>query len=246
MQEFAVYRAGRFTFLREDGSIWGVTFSGATATDIPFAIDTNGDKKQELAVYRDGRVTVRNDDGSYWGFNFPGAGPDDYPLAVDTNGDRRQEFAMYNHVATQLSAKQVLGQQWSGNIAISNYSENVSRDSADRSLASMQLEDIADGGNARLSTRCSYASQLPSAIAPDPNYLRFLVDYGSRGYYNMSALFGQCHSGPGSNHHKGKAADFACGSNLTAGDQAGPRYGVARNYETCSGNGHWHYSVGGN
>jgi hypothetical protein len=38
--------------------MWGVTFAGATANDIPFAIDTDGINGQELAVYRNGRITT--------------------------------------------------------------------------------------------------------------------------------------------------------------------------------------------
>jgi hypothetical protein len=245
VQEFAVYRNGRFTFLRANGSIWSVDFAGATANDIPFAIDTNNDGKQELAVYRNGRMTVRNDNGTYWGFNFQGAGYDDMPLAIDTNGNGRQEFAIYNHVSNQLSAKQILGMQNSGRIKISDNSDNKTRDKADRSLASLQLQDIADGGGARLSTRCSYASHLSPAIAPDPTFMRFLVEYGERGYYNISALFGQCHSGTKSAHHEGKAVDIVCDTVTGHGDAAGQKYGVKRNFETCAVHKHWHYSVGG-
>ena len=244
-QEFAVYQGGTFRFLRDNGSVWSVPFAGANASDIPFAIDTNGDYKEELAVYRDGRVTVRNDNNTYWGFNFAGAGIDELPLAIDSNGNGIQEFVMYNHVPMQTTAKQLLTMRNTSMIGIADYSESPARDTADRSLASLQLADMADGGYPRLSTRCSYASQLPSTIVPDPNFVRFLVDYGTKGRYTISTLFGQCHSGPNSLHHKGKAVDLTCGANLTVGDQVGTRYGIWRNYETCAANGHWHYSVGG-
>ncbi len=246
VQEYAVYRNGRFTFLRPDGSIWGITFSGATAQDIPFVIDTNGDKKQELAVYRNGRVTVRNDDGSYWGFNFPGASWDDLPLAVDTNGDRRQEFAMYNHVSNQLSAKQVLGFYDSGRVTFNEATDCTSCDIGDRSLARLELEDIADGNTANLSTRCSYAGSLPRAITPDATFMRFLVDAGGASPLRINSLFGQCHSSAASMHHKGKAVDLNCVlPSVTPVDQVGGKYGVRRNGETCAANAHWHYSVGG-
>ncbi|HSX28376.1 MAG TPA: hypothetical protein VLF60_02905 [Candidatus Saccharimonadales bacterium] len=90
---------GRFTFLRDDGSYWGVTFAGAGYGEIPFAIDTNGDGKQELAVYYNGRMTIRKDDGSYWGFNFIGGGYGEVPLAMNFrgHGDRRQQFVVYYH-----------------------------------------------------------------------------------------------------------------------------------------------------
>jgi hypothetical protein len=249
IQEFGVYRSGRFTFLREDFSgIWGITFpGGAGAAEIPFAIDTDGSGRQRLAVYLNGRVTgmENNQTGQLWGLDFAGAGYDEMPLAGNIDGIGGQEFMMYNHVSNQLTAKQILDLQDSGRITISNYSENPSRDSADHSLATQQLADIADGGQANLSTRCTYASQLPRSINPDPTYLRFLVDFGHGTHYNMSVLFGQCHSGPSSYHHQGKAADFACGTDTGVGDQVGPRYGVRRNFETCSVNSHWHYSVNG-
>lgn len=245
VQEFAVYRSGTFRFLKDDGTTWSQAFAGANAADIPFAIDTNGDLKDELAVYRDGRVTVRNDNNTYWGFNFQGAGIDELPLAIDTDGNGRQEFAMYNHVTTQLSAKQLLAFRGANKIGIDDYSENRARDTADRSLASLQLADMATGGNPRLSTRCSYASQLPATIIANPDFMRFLVDYGTKGYYSISTLFGQCHSGPGSAHHQGKAVDLSCGANLTVGDQVGARYNVRHNNETCAAHGHWHYSIGG-
>ncbi|HSX29692.1 MAG TPA: hypothetical protein VLE73_03985 [Candidatus Saccharimonadales bacterium] len=142
-------------------------------------------------------------------------------------------------------AQQILDEWHAGKITIYDYSENKSRDSADRSLASQQLADLAAGKQARLSTRCTYASQLPSAITPDAAILQFLADYGNQSHYTLNVLFGQCHSGPGSYHHKGKAVDFACGANLAIGDNVGSKYGVKRNFETCSANGHWHYSVGG-
>ena len=90
---------GRFTFLRDDGSYWGLTFPGAGYGELPFEIDTNGDGKQELAVYYNGRMTIRRDDGSLWGFNFVGGGYGEVPLSVNLrgHGDRRQQFAVYYH-----------------------------------------------------------------------------------------------------------------------------------------------------
>src|SRR5262249_37305910 len=129
-------------------------------------------------------------------------------------------------------AQQILNLRNSGKITIADYSENPARDSADRSLASQQLEDIAAGKLAHLSTRCSYASQLPLAISPDPAILQFLADYGQQYHYTINVLFGQCHSSAASYHHKGKAVDLACGANLTIGDSVGQKYGVKRNFET--------------
>lgn len=37
---------------------------------------------------------------------------------------------------------------------------------------------------------------------------------------------------------------IASGSPPKHSGQAGPRYGVDRNYETCTGHCHWHFSVG--
>jgi hypothetical protein len=86
---------GRYTFLRDDGGYWGITFAGAGYGEQPFAIDTNGDRKQELAVYYNGRFTIRRDDGSYWGVTIPGGGFGEIPVAADTNGDGRQELGVY-------------------------------------------------------------------------------------------------------------------------------------------------------
>jgi hypothetical protein len=75
--------------------------------------------------------------------------------------------------------------------------------------------------------------------------LQFLADLGQKEHYTISVLFGQCHSGPTTFHHKGKAVDFACGLDTTSADVVGQKYGVSHNFETCKKNSHWHYSVGG-
>lgn len=241
-----MYYHGTFKILNFDNTYTTVTFPGAGRLDLPLAVDTNGNSIQELAVYRNGRVTVRNDNNTYWGFDFPNAGWGDMPLAVDINGDGRQEFAVYNHVSNQLSAKQVLGFYDSGRVTFSEATDCTSCDNNDRSLARLQLEDIADGNTANLSTRCSYAASLPRAITPDATFMRFLVDASGASAYRINSLFGQCHSSAGSAHHKGKAVDLSCTLTNTAPvDNAGSKYGVWRNYERCPDHAHWHYSVGG-
>lgn len=149
--------------------------------------------------------------------------------------------------STSSTSKETLARQiLSSKLGIQDYSASPSRDSSDRSLASQQLTDIANGKPAKLSSRCSYASQLPSSIQPDVKLLQFLADLGKESGFKISVLFGQCHSGPGSNHHKGKAVDLGCPVNTTIADRIGAKYGVRRNSESCAADSHYHYSVGGN
>jgi hypothetical protein len=142
-------------------------------------------------------------------------------------------------------AQQILNLAADRKITIADFSENPARDRADRSLASQQLQDIARGKPAHLSTRCSYASKLPASIQPDIRTLHFLADLGQNNRYTINVLFGQCHSSQSSLHHQGKAVDFACGLSTGKADSVGAKYGVKRNPETCAKNHHWHYSVGG-
>ena len=142
-------------------------------------------------------------------------------------------------------AQQILDLRSAGKITIADYSANRESDSADRSLASQQLEDMATGKPANLSTRCSYASELPPSVEPDVRILRFLTDLGEQEHYKINVLFGQCHSSSRSAHHKGKAVDFGCPLNTDTADSVGAQHEVKRNRETCARNDHWHYSVGG-
>jgi hypothetical protein len=147
--------------------------------------------------------------------------------------------------ATAAFARQILALRNQGKITIADYSANPVKDKADRSLASQQLEDIAAGKPAHLSTRCTYASQYPpsKSVAPDARILHFLADLGQQYHYKINVLFGQCHSGPSSAHHLGKAVDFGCPFNTTTPDGVGKKYGVKHNGENCAVNGHFHYSV---
>jgi|GEM_PF-1659084 len=88
---------GRYTFLDANGAYWGVNFAGATAAELAFVADTDGNGMQELGGYNNGRFTVRSDDGAYWGVSIPGAGRAEIPLAIDTDGDHKQELALYNN-----------------------------------------------------------------------------------------------------------------------------------------------------
>jgi hypothetical protein len=143
-------------------------------------------------------------------------------------------------------AQQILAHKGSQVIFSDNEFGN---DSSDRSNPSQQLEDIADGKKANLSTRCSYASSLPKSIAPNPKIMQFLADLANSGQkFEINALFGQCHSGPNSQHHEGNAVDFACTTtpfDISKADPIGEKYGVKRNNETCAANAHWHYSTTG-
>ncbi|HVE80892.1 MAG TPA: hypothetical protein VNA68_01995 [Candidatus Dormibacteraeota bacterium] len=141
------------------------------------------------------------------------------------------------------SAKAILDLGKDGKIDIADYSEAKASDSADRSLASQQLEDISNGKPASGTTRCGFA--MPSEIQPDPKLLQFLEELGQTYHYKLNSLFGQCHSSSTSNHYKGKAVDFGCPLDTAKADEVGRKYGVSHNNENCTNNGHWHYSVGG-
>ncbi|QQS20200.1 hypothetical protein IPL85_01975 [Candidatus Saccharibacteria bacterium] len=140
-------------------------------------------------------------------------------------------------------AKQILALRDSGKITIADYSSNKAADSATRSLASQQLEDMAAGKPVGITTRCAY--QMPATITPHPSLLKFLVDYGNQYHYKINSLFGQCHSA-GSQHGRGQAVDFGCPANVQLGDSIGQKYNVVRFLgESCGGPGnHWHYSLG--
>jgi hypothetical protein len=103
-------------------------------------------------------------------------------------------------------ARQILDERDRGKISIDDYSADPVRDRADRSLASQQLEDIAAGQPAHLSTRCSYAAQYPSnnTVPPDVRVLQFLADLGQQSTYKLNVLFGQCHKAGASSMHPTK------------------------------------------
>ncbi len=132
----------------------------------------------------------------------------------------------------------------SSTMKIADFSENPASDTADRSLASLQLQDMAAGKKPNTSTRCGYPNKTAD---PDINLMKFLADVAQNGPpTTINTLFGQCHS-PASNHPRGKAVDFGCPADTAALDKIGTKYGVSHNDENCtpSGNNHWHYSVGG-
>ncbi|MFN2495791.1 MAG: hypothetical protein ABR608_07775, partial [Pseudonocardiaceae bacterium] len=80
-------------------------------------------------------------------------------------------MASADELTAQL-AQQVLNLRSEGKISIEDYSADRESDLADRSLASQQLEDMAAGRPAHLSTRCSYASELPPTVEPDVKILQ--------------------------------------------------------------------------
>ncbi len=122
------------------------------------------------------------------------------------------------------------------------------QDTISRSTVELQLEDIAAGKQASSSTRCSYG--VPKFVTPDKPIMQFLADaaqHSPQKGMQFNTLFGQCHMGPGSNHHAGKAADFGCNISSTTLawlDEAAKKYGVGRNFENCAGQFHWHYEEG--
>jgi lysophospholipase L1-like esterase len=140
-------------------------------------------------------------------------------------------------------AQQLLDLDDRGKVEIDDYySEDSASDEADRSTPRKQLEDLADGKQAKGSTRCGHDN---GQIKPDAKILQFLVDLGGETKYSINSLFGQCHS-PTSLHYQGTAVDFGCNHNIIGtADRIGPEYGVKRNFETCGSHGHWHYSIGG-
>jgi hypothetical protein len=139
------------------------------------------------------------------------------------------------------AAAQILALRDAGKITIADFSSSPAADSATRSLASQQLTDIAAGKPVGITTRCGFTI---SPITPDPAILNFLVDLGGQVHYSLNSLFGQCHSSK-SKHYDGQAVDFGCPLDIATANAVGTKYGVSHNYENCSVNGHWHYSVGG-
>jgi hypothetical protein len=137
-------------------------------------------------------------------------------------------------------AQQILDLEKQGKI-IFNVLRQV--DVGTRTTPELQLVDIAAGKSPAPATRCRYTA--PSPIVPDPKLLQFMVNFGKLYKYQVNSLFAQCHSGPESQHHEGAAVDFGCPLNIAIGDKVGEPLGVRRNWETCSGDNHWHYSVKG-
>ena len=128
-----------------------------------------------------------------------------------------------------------------------------SQDKAARATVQLELEDIAAGKLPMSSTySCDGGFTPPSPITPNLNLMRFLADVGQNSGLKgiqVNALFGQCHSIT-SSHYKGAAVDFGCNFAATADteiikkmDAIGKKYGVARNWENCANDQHWHYGV---
>lgn len=162
-------------------------------------------------------------------------------------------------------AQQILSMEKAGNIAINDAASfNVPSDRASRSLPSLQLADLAKGLNAQNSTRCTndpnpkiraayrtaplpYPNGIPANSADAQRVLQFLVNLGQKEHFTINTLFGQCHIGPTSNHHYGRAVDLGCDTGTGIPDAVGrtPGIDMRHNYETCAKNGHWHYSTNG-
>jgi hypothetical protein len=165
--------------------------------------------------------------------NFVIYAPNGTPLwASKSSGNTNQQLA-----------QRLIDMQRSGQIVIDNYSTNPTSDRNDRSLASLQLEDIARTGQANLSTRCTNKGGR-TTVVPDTRVLQFLVELGQQDRYHINTLFGQCHS-TNSTHYAGQSVDFSCVVDLQKADTVGARHGIWHNSETCAADGHWHYSVGG-
>ena len=153
------------------------------------------------------------------------------------------EHPAFNRSSAAQLAQQILALRGAGRIGIHDYSANKSADRRDRSLASLQLADIAAGKRANLSRRCHRGRLIK--VRPDIRLLRFLADLGARnGGYSINVLFGQCHS-RNSLHYRGRAVDLRCGLAVTHADASAITWGVKRNRETCRRHYHWHYSARG-
>jgi hypothetical protein len=236
---------GNIVLVSSTGSVvWASGTNSSANAGGTLEMQTDGN----MVLYRPGHIAAWSTGTFANGAYFAGQTDGNFVIYAQTGtalwSTRSGKLGGVDGSISQLAQK-ILDLSRQGKIIIQDYSENKTRDSADRSLASQQLADLAAGKQARLSTRCSYASQLPAAITPDPAILKFMVDMGQQTTYRISVLFGQCHSGAGSYHHKGKAVDLGCPVDTATGDRIGPTYGVKRNYETCAANGHFHYSVGG-
>jgi hypothetical protein len=78
----------------------------------------------------------------------------------------------------------------------------------------------------------------------NPGILQFIAELGSHQKVGVNALTDKCHSSSTSNHYKGKAVDFECGGvpfDISKADPIASKYGGKRNFESCSGQSHWHY-----
>lgn len=80
------------------------------------------------------------------------------------------------------------------------------------------------------------------------NLLKFMNELGSETDYTVSSIVGQCHS-KNSSHYKGEAVDIACpfsDRQIGLANKIAQKYGIKHNNESCSPEGHYHYSIGGN
>lgn len=134
-------------------------------------------------------------------------------------------------------------------VNLQGYSDDPATDSKDRSLVKQQVEDLAAGKKANTTQirRCSggHKNADNKTTSINVKILEFLIDLQQSGVqFQVNTLAGQCHVAD-SEHYKGNAVDFECSINISAADKIGKKYGVSRNSETCSANGHWHYRITG-
>lgn len=209
---------------RQDG--WGETIAENGSTGSECMTDTFGDSGAETKYFRVYTLDKTINDGMD---------------GEDTPAEAPTTTSQTNTSATTL-AQNILDLRDAGKISIQDYSTDMQSDTASRSLASMQLQDIAAGKPVGITTRCGFAINGP--ITPDPQLLSFLVTLGGTYHYTLNSLFGQCHSRT-SSHYEGSAVDFACPVDIVVVDRVSSAYGVSRNNETCAANGHYHYSIGG-
>ena len=245
----AVSDAGYFANGMEGTGFQGATFydmkaGGYNSEDCAGKYNGSDENYRRLAIYTGLDWSIVNSQGCYYGVDdetcegmFDGSSGDDTTPIPD--GDIQQ------------LAQQILD---SSNVNFADYSENPTSDKNDHSLSSLQMQDIASGGQANPSTRCTNNPNRNTPITPDPQILKFLLALSQKDSVIVNSLFGQCH-GSGSDHYRGAAVDFGCPANALDPrwiDDIAKQYGVSRyGGEGCRGNtigattlnNHWHYSV---
>ncbi len=222
--DYCIYRAMPYGITYEESGMWGSAEKEWQTGELCMS-DT-----EEISMFRAYTMDVRIVDI---------AEPVDFTSDTPTSGTGTGSGSGTVSGDVRSLAQQILDLEKAGKITIAILRQE---DVATRTAPKQQLEDIAAGKPPAAPTRCSFSVATP--INPDPKLLQFLVNFGGQYKYQITSLFGQCHSS-NSDHYKGKAVDFGCPLNTTIGDRVGAPLNVGRNDETCANDAHWHYRVSG-
>jgi hypothetical protein len=145
----------------------------------------------------------------------------------------------------QQLAQQILQQANAGHI---KFNILDSADSADGSTPEANIQETANGQQAKTTSSCAGRGAQPpnSSVTLNTDLLKFILEVSQSQDIQINALAGQCHSSSGSNHYKGLAVDFGCPFDPTKANQIGQKYNISdRTGEVCFNASHYHYSVGG-